>query len=307
MHWTEEDIATLKKHWSKLSTVDIARLLGRTKTAVETKAYSMDLYRWGCAGANWSEKEMNYVMDNWGVVSIKSMAKKLNRTLNAVRLKARKLGLSDARTHHHEYVTLFEFAKIINTPYSTVRNWARFGGFPCQKKVFAQTDKIMVTKVKWFWEWAKNNKARIDLSRFDSLTICPEPEWAAEKRKADQKKRIKPHNTSWTKDEDTHLVSLVDAHRYSYTEIAVRLNRSEGAVKRRLTDLGLKARPVRQPNHNKWKPHEIERMVEMIEAGYHTSQIALEVGRTELAVRGKLERMNYDFRKQGGEGQWREM
>lgn len=50
----------------------------------------------------------------------------------------------------------------------------------------------------------------------------------------------------------------VKKNRYTYSELAQELRHSEGAIKRRILDLGIKTRPVRCPPENgrrtKWKP-----------------------------------------------------
>ena len=89
---------------------------------------------------------------------------------------------------------------------------------------------------------------------------------------------------------------MVEAQRYTYTEIAAALQRTEGACKRRLLELGIKARPLRRDNHVKYTEEEIEIIVIMYHQGYGLNTIAEKVNKTALGVRGKLERMGYRFK-----------
>lgn len=110
-----------------------------------------------------------------------------------------------------------------------------------------------------FWKWAEKNKSLLDFSRFDKYTLGAEPDWVDEKRKADFKKLQLhgQHNAAWTKAEDDRLRYLLEKNRYTYSELAQELRHSEGAIKRRILDLGIETRPVRCPPENgqrkKWK------------------------------------------------------
>ena len=50
-----------------------------------------------------------------------------------------------------------------------------------------------------------------------------------------------------TKAEDDKLRYLLEKNRYTYSELAQELRHSEGAIKRRILDLGIETRPVRCP------------------------------------------------------------
>lgn len=145
----------------------------------------------------------------------------------------------------------------------------------------------------------EKNKHMIDFSKVERLSLGPEPEWVEKKRKADQIKKLrvpKPHNTPWSKDDEAKLIWMLKQFKYTYPEIATELNRTQGAVKRRIYDLGLKARPVRLPNHNKYTKEDERIIVEMLEKGYCFEEIANRLNRSSLGVRGKAERMGYKFK-----------
>ncbi len=92
------------------------------------------------------------------------------------------------------------------------------------------------------------------------------------------------------------LKSLVNAYRYTYPEIAARLQRTEGSVKRRLMELKIKARPVRIGNHTKYTQEEVKQIVDLYDRGYSIDVIAERLGKSALGVRGKMERMGYRFK-----------
>lgn len=120
-------------------------------------------------------------------------------------------------------------------------------------------NRFRVIDIEDFWKWAEKNKSLLDFSRFDKYTLGAEPDWVDEKRKADFKKLQLhgQHNAAWTKAEDDKLRYLLEKNRYTYSELAQELRHSEGAIKRRILDLGIETRPVRCPPENgqrkKWK------------------------------------------------------
>ncbi|RWR06735.1 hypothetical protein QNH23_06405 [Siminovitchia fortis] len=249
-------------------------------------------------GKKWSEEELEYLEDKWGAVSIKGIAKKLNRSVNAVKLKAQRMGLGDARSHF-DGITVSQLSLVLNTHYGILKNWIKLYDFPARKKVFAAENKVLVVTYQDFWKWAKENRHMLDFSRFERLSLGPEPKWVEEKRKADQIKKLhvpKPHNTPWSKDDDEKLKWMLNQFKYTYPEIAEELKRSQAAVKRRILDLGLKQRPIRLPNHIKYSPEEERLLIDLLGKGYCFEEIADRLNRSALGVRGKAERLGYKFK-----------
>jgi hypothetical protein len=244
---------------------------------------------------NWTAEEKEYLGDKWGTVSIKGIASHLGKSINAIKLKAARMGFDDAR-FSGDGITLNQLALAINREYSVVKYWYLNNDLPARKKVFCQTAKVLFIGYLEFWKWAEVNKDLVNFSKFAEHTLGPEPVWVKEKRRADYDKANKSTaHSEWTEQEDKKLLSLVNAQRYTYPEISKMLNRNATAVKRRLYDIGSKARPVRLNNHIKWTIEETNQLILMAERGHGYQAIAEKIGKSELAVRGKLERMNFDF------------
>lgn len=204
------------------------------------------------------------------------------------------MGLGDPMLHF-DGITVNQLATVLNTSYSILKNWITLYEFPAKQKVFVTELKVLVVRYEDFWKWAEQNKQMLDFSRLEPNLLGPEPDWVEEKRKADHIKKMKIKTTPWTKDDDANLKHMLNAFRYTYTEIARQLNRSEAAVKRRILDLGLKQRPIRRNNHIKYTPEEVEKLITMYEKGYDLDTIAEALNKSALGVRGKLERMGYKF------------
>ncbi|PTY92909.1 hypothetical protein [Heyndrickxia sporothermodurans] len=241
----------------------------------------------------WTEEEIQYLEDRWGSVSIKGIAKNIDRSVNAVKLKANRLGLGDARMHY-DGITINQLSLALDVSYSTIRSWIHNHDFPVKQKLFALEEKVNVVTYKDFWTWAESHKQIIDFSKVEKNILGAEPDWVDIKRGADIIGHRK--STPWTKEEDAQLKSMVNAYQYTYPEIAKALRRTEGAVKNRLKELNIKARPLRLNNNVKYTNEEMDLIVDMYNKGYNVEVIAERIGKSALGVRGKLERMGYRFK-----------
>ncbi len=132
-------------------------------------------------------------------------------------------------------------------------------GLPVKWHV-VKKNRFRVIDIDAFWKWAEDNKSILDFSRFEKYSLGAEPDWVDVKRKADYKKLQLhgQHNAAWTKTEDDKLRYLLSKGTYTYSDLAAELRHSEGAIKRRILDLGINKKPVRCPPENgrrtKWKP-----------------------------------------------------
>lgn len=242
---------------------------------------------------HWIKEELNYLSENWGTVSIPRIARRLGRSVNAVKIKAIRIGLK-RHIHSGVYITVNQLAKAINHDYKTVRNWEKYGLKMKRKKSIKTAYKII--EVEDFWEWAKCHKPLVHFDRIEPLILGMEPKWVAYARRADIEG--KKRRTKWTRSDDEKLIHLLDQYKFSVGEIAAELGRTEGAIKRRVLDLGIKQRPVKQTNR-KWTEKQIATMLDMLDRGYGFEQIGKQLGRTGSAVRGKLEQLNNPEYKSG--------
>jgi hypothetical protein len=292
--WTDEEIDLLTSLYNETPIHIIAEKLNKSAHSVSQKALRLGLK----SNRFWTNEEEIYLQDKWGIISIKGIAKSLGKSIQSVKLKAQRMGLGDAR-FSYEGITLNQLSKAINISYGILTHWVDLYDFPARKKVFAISNKVLVVQYKDFWKWAEKNRQMLDFTRIEKGILGPEPVWVESKRNADliKKRKIKKSvNDPWTEEEENILKGMLNAYKYTYPEIAQRLNRSEGAIKRRILDLGLKARPIRLPNHTKYTPQEVELIVSLFDKGHCLEDIASRINKSALGIRGKLERMGYKFR-----------
>lgn len=251
-------------------------------------------------GKRWTQEEIDILQDSWGAISLTGIANRLGRTATAVRIKSQKIGLGDP-LKHIDGITINQLSEVLNVHYGNLKNWINKYGLPAKQKRLAESQQVWIIAYDDFWKWAEKNKQMLDFARMERLSIGPEPDWVDVKRKADKIKlqhKPQPHNTPWSEADDKKLIWMLDQHKYTYPEIAEEIKRSQGAIKRRMLDLGLKARPVRLRNHNKYSDEEVEKIIKMMNKGFCFEEIASRLGenRSALGVRGKVERMGYRFK-----------
>ena len=81
---------------------------------------------------------------------------------------------------------------------------------------------------------------------------------------------------------------LLSKYKYSYKELSLKLQRTEGAIQRRICDLGIKERPVKADNHIKWTESEYMMLGEMIKNGYSYELISEKISKSVKAIRGRV-------------------
>lgn len=240
------------------------------------------------ANENWTQEELEYLKDRWGETSITAMAKHLGRSVNAVKLKAGRIGLG-RHLHSGTRITLCQLCEAIGkkNSYGWIKDrWVRLGlPIHYQKSI---SKRYAMVDIDEFWEWAEKHKGLVDFSAFPKYTLGAEPDWVDEARHAAWLART--NKKPWTKAEDRMLETRLKEFRYTYNDLCKEMNRTEGAIKRRIITLGLAERPIR--NYDKhWQDDEIETLLRMRSAGHCWEEIGRKLNRSGSAVRGKYERL----------------
>lgn len=236
----------------------------------------------------WSKEDDNYLIEQWGVVSIPTIAKNLNRTEYSILNRKNRLGLP-AFLDNGDYLTVNHlFHCLGKDSCSYTRNlWIQEYGFPVRHQRVNQC-RFKIVKIEEFWEWAEKNRTLINWSTFEKNSLGEEPAWTKECRKHAEKKR---RTSKWTKEEDALLKTLVSLHKFTWRELTERLNRSDGAIQRRLTKLGMKARPLRvEPHAGKWTEKEIEILEKMLLNRTPYLLMIEKLEKSEKAIRGYIYR-----------------
>lgn len=244
------------------------------------------------AGKKWKKEDDQYLIDNWGTLSMHTLAQNLNRSEIAVRVRKDRLGLG-AFLENGDYITWNQLSNAVfgsNTGTYRMKSWVKNRDFPLHTKRVENSSFRIVFLDEW-WDWAEKNKDLLDFSKFEENLLGMEPEWVKVKRKHDFEKSQKYLKTPWTKTEDDKLKLLVSKQKYTYDDLSKMLRRTNGAIQRRLCDLGVKDRPVKADNHTKWTEEDFKKLGELIKLGYGYDLIAEQIGKSSKACRGRVYQM----------------
>lgn len=259
----------------------------------------------------WTPEEEELLCDWWGNHSVGSIAKKLNRSESAVINKVNKLGLPPFLESADDYVTLHQLADAVGYDGGQGylhTSWVKNRGLPLHR-IKRKNVTFQVVYIDEFWKWAKENQAFLNFSKFEMYALGPEPDWVKIKRKRDYQISQSIKTTPWTPIDDSRLKKYLSDNRYTYMELSKMLNRTAGAIQRRICDLNLTDRPVKANNHIKWTDQEWEQLGEMIKEGYNYETMSDVLGRSSKAIRGRVfdmyltERLD-KVRSYIGDGKW---
>lgn len=236
----------------------------------------------------WTKEEVEFLTDNWGQSSVPNLSKKLDRTHSAIIQKAKKLKLGPF-LEAGGYITLSQLMICLRGSKgstSTINQWVD-KGLPVKSKRIV-TQRVRIIYLKDFWEWAEDYRTMIDFSKLDPLILGAEPLWVKEQRRADIEETLYFKKTPWTKSEELKLKTLLESYRYSYRDLSQALKRTEGAIKRKVIDLGIKARPIKAYTHDKWSDEDTDTLIDLYNKGYSPSIISVYIPKSSQACSGKI-------------------
>ncbi|SFH68916.1 helix-turn-helix domain-containing protein [Pisciglobus halotolerans] len=237
----------------------------------------------------WTTEEIDILKEEYGNRRIETLQMELNRSEQSILNKAVRLGIT--QKENGSWFTVTDFCEATGISRTTVQYWINECDFPAKKsKTIAK--KYVRIYPDSFWIWAEENKHRIQWPEFPKYIFGKEPDWVDVARKAGKSKVGK--RRPWTTWEISELKFLLNQEKYTYPEISEKLNRSQGALKRKIYDLNLPW-PV-YVNRTAVPPYtqeEIDKAIDLYKSGYPLAEVAKMIGRTEMGLRGKLERSGY--------------
>ena len=236
------------------------------------------------ARLTWTEKDIQYLQNRIGKYSLEKIAKKLNKTPKAVAIKAKRLGMG-AINYLSDDVTARELGRAVGVDGKTIIRWVNNKGLKAVKKKLSLKREFWRININDFWEWAEKNKDSIKWSRFEKNALGKEPCWVREARKQYLEK---PQNMDrkWNKEQDKILKMYWDVGK-TPEEIGTILNRSSTSIKRRAHRINLNSRKIQI----RWKPVEVEILIDMKIKGFTDEEIAIELGRSYGSVSWKRKKL----------------
>lgn len=176
---------------------------------------------------NWTVEEIEFIKENLGYMKVSTIAKKLERTEASVTVKMKRLGFSNTKSFCGQ-LTMHELATLLKVDGKSVKLWIENHGLPFTKRATRATKKFYFINPVDFWQWAYDNKDRIDFSKIERQCIIPEPDWVEQERLT-QKEIIYKH---WTTNEITVMLNLIKGGK-TFRDIGENLNRSPISIRRK--------------------------------------------------------------------------
>lgn len=239
-------------------------------------------------GYRWNEKEIDILKDMYGSQTIAHVktalfkASGIRRDYNAIRKKASRIGLEVA-SNRCEFLTAGDIAENMGYHKTTVVKTWREWGLKIKVSVLINTKTITQIKPNDFWEFAYENRHRIDFSKYQQGSILPEPSWLKEELKEKQERSRKPL--------DQHKEAQIIALRkigLTNRQIAEKLGLTEQRLQTALRALHKNEKLKRERIRIMFSEEELKIIKEMAEKGYLIKDIAEEVSRDANTVGKKI-------------------
>lgn len=280
--WSQEEIDKFRDYVLSGESLDgLVEKTGRTEKAVKDKARQLGLKIKGVA-SNWRVEDLDYLRRNWGRVSLETLAKKLGRTENAIVARAFILKLPPCYTQSED-IPLSEFSR--DTGISSVRITRTLAvkfDFPIKSKKPGKTRYYFYVDIERILPWLESHQSLYSAAKIPLYYFGEEPDWLAEKRKADSYLESETVDGKWKAEHwsEADLRKLKDmvANRKSQAEIANELGRTEGAVRAKLAREGLS-----HSSPKFWRGRDFKAIQDGAE-NKSDAELASELGRTKSAV-----------------------
>lgn len=236
--WTEKEINYLVKHWHKISNKEIAEKLGRTESAVSTKATKYITFEM-MHSRHWSKHEDELLLRGYGVISLEELSNRLKRGEEAIKIRLRKLEGTSELYMFQEMYTSTEVAGFLGVSLKSISNYVKRGEIS-----FEKDSRYYVIKQEVFWEWLKDNLHKPQYRTITEEYELNSPKWyrdiIIEKKRQLRNTKL---NEYWSSKEDAILWAEV-MKGTPQRVIGKMLNRSRVSVSHRLCYLSKKKMKV---------------------------------------------------------------
>lgn len=182
-------------------------------------------------------EEEQYIEQYFGSMSAESIGAKLGISAKSVVNKAYKMGFTSIIGSSGR-VTANTLASLVGHDFKVVKRWVDNHGLPHIRRslnVLSSCKHILIDPEE-FWEWAEQNKERIDFLRIEKNTIVPEPKWVEEERKNLIRNPRKKRKV-WTQQEEVRLWNMFYTSGMKQKDIARKFNVTTTAIERKLKKL----------------------------------------------------------------------
>lgn len=233
--WSKEDEDRLiEMNAKRVSVSRMAKRLGRTETAIVLRLTKLGV-QLNVKGRRWTKEEEQNFVQGWKneALSNEALARRFNRSWHALQEKACAMDLGP-RPHDFLYLTVQDICTEMQVSADRVYNWFNMGlkshpGGSKRRKYLVDVDDLLA--------FLKAHPRLFNAARVSRCLFCDEPDWFIKKRIADRELSNTRDQHEWTNEEDKQLYNLYKSG-WSFADIAVKLHRTETAVRTHLYVIG---------------------------------------------------------------------
>lgn len=235
--WTSVEIEELKTFVKAGKSKEfLMKYFNRTGNAIEVKVNRLGL-KLDRPHKRWTKKELENFSKDWGSpkLSMQGLVRKYHRSHHSLRKKALQLNLG-ARPYDDEYLDVATIVEEMNISSDRVYHFIELG-LPHKINKSGKTKYLILQDD--LLAFLESHQDLYNASDISDYLFYSEPNWLREKRIKDSKAHNKNTllRSEYTNEEDKTLEFLFKSG-FSISDIALRFNRTETAIKTRLKILG---------------------------------------------------------------------
>lgn len=179
-------------------------------------------------------EEEIYIEQYFGAISAESIGKRLGVSPKSVISKAYKMGLTSIICASGK-ITANNLATLIGCDFKVIKRWIDNYGLPCSRRplnTFSTRRNILIDPVD-FWDWAKDNKEKVNFLGIEKNSIVPEPEWVDDERR-NMVRNPRKQKKVWTQQDEIRLWNMYYTEGLPQKIIATKFNVSRVSIEKKL-------------------------------------------------------------------------
>lgn len=250
-HWDEKSIDILRRNYDKLTSKELADILGTTPHSVEMKAFTLNIKK--NKQSVWTDDEIEFLKNNYDKYKYKELAIKLNKNVKTIAWQMRKYGLERVSREKwtveeekflsdNKHLTHKEIAEKLNRPIGSVK-----------KKI----QKLGITAESEYFRWTSDKVEQLRKLYIEEQ--LPSSQIAEKLNTTKQSVEMKIFKLGFRKDiyvewslEDLEYLKNFYKTK-TYEQIAVDLGRTKDAVRSKFRELDLGSKDDKR----RWSENEI--------------------------------------------------
>ena len=203
----------------------------------------------------WTKEEDKILLNHRCRTDVYTLAKSLGRTVQGVRSRMQTLDCRNFDVHYNSVSPKY-IGESFNISDDKVHGWINKHGLKCKKRKLKSSTYTHV-KIDILWDWLDKNREKVDFSRYERMSLIPEPNWLDEQINIDRKIKNKRGYKRWTPTDDYNLLKMFYIDCIKQEDIGKYMGVSVDAVRKRKWKLSKNGYVKKFCESNKNKIHKM--------------------------------------------------